>query len=238
MPRKSVAGSSPWKPRRCQCGPVGAGSGSPVVARQYCSSSVRWSAFAASNGRRDSVSIRLTCTVSCWRQWPYSRSCDERQASSRWSTPSDGPACAPACGSADDARYSVVAGSSRRHTALQCSSSTGINSRSRSMCAERWRKSDDDGPACGTLRPVAMVRSSRNKNHSRYNRREKMMGTNSWKSSGPFIGPKVKPRGSQVPEAVNTAIFREVSSSLSTWLKPSLRSPTEMKIEPATQDLI
>ena len=43
--------------------------------------------------------------------------------------------------------------------------------------------------------PVAMERSSRNKYHSRYKRRLKMLKTRSWKSSGPFVGPKVRPRG-------------------------------------------
>ena len=73
-----------------------------------------------------------------------------------------------------------------------------------------------DGPGgCGGGLPVATLKSSRKRNQSRYSRREKMMKTNSWKSPGPFIGPKVSPRGSHAPDTVNTAIFLDVSSSLS-----------------------
>ena len=34
-----------------------------------------------------------------------------------------------------------------------------------------------------------------------------MMNTSSWKSSGPFVGPKVSPRGRYVPLTTKTAIF-------------------------------
>jgi hypothetical protein len=84
---------------------------------------------------------------------------------------------------------------------------------------------------------VAIPRSSKNRNQSLYSRRLKTINTSSWKSSGPFVGPKVKPRGSHVPLAVRTAMINEVSSSLSTWLKPSFRSPVEMNRDPATEDL-
>ena len=53
-----------------------------------------------------------------------------------------------------------------------------------------------DGPSLRTaFRPVATDRSSRNKYHSRYKRLENTLNTRSWKSSGPFVGPNVSPRG-------------------------------------------
>ena len=43
--------------------------------------------------------------------------------------------------------------------------------------------------------PVAIDKSSRKRYHSRYRRRLKTLKTRSWKSSGPLVGPKVRPRG-------------------------------------------
>ena len=74
--------------------------------------------------------------------------------------------------------------------------------------------SSGPGGKAGFL-PVAIQISSIKRNHSRYNRLEKMMNTNSWKSSGPFVGPKVRPRGIQVPEIETTAIFSPLPSSFS-----------------------
>ena len=85
------------------------------------------------------------------------------------------------------------------------------------------------------LRPVAIAKSSRKRYHSRYNLRPKMVKTSSWKSSGPFVGPKVNPLGKYVPLATKTAIFLADSGSFSTWLNPSLASPTEMNLLPDTQ---
>ena len=41
------------------------------------------------------------------------------------------------------------------------------------------------------------------------------VNTNSWKSSGPFVGPNVRPLGIHVPETETTAIFSPEPSSFS-----------------------
>ena len=73
---------------------------------------------------------------------------------------------------------------------------------------------------------------------SLYNLLAKISNTSPWKSSGPFTGPNVRPLGRYEPVTLRTAIFLLVSGSLSTWLKPSFKSPTLMYFDPATVALI